>query len=191
MSINLTDQTKELPGEYTCEAQRADIGDFDELAYTFDVQYKPVVSLDPSEAIVKKESESFSINCIIDANPTATIQWSRDGQVLKDQLSAILTFANVTYKEHGGTYECKAENAHGSTVISTPVTVVVMPVATIKVDGAVAKTLNVTENGSMTLNCNAEGQPKPTIFKWTLPNATIIEADTYQKGIFLTCYLNK
>lgn len=180
---NLEGKT-ELPGEYVCEAEREETGDFKELRYTFDVQYKPVVSLNATSGITKQEGETFAIKCNADAKPAGTIQWFRDATALDGETNATISRSDVTFVDNG-TYRCEVTNQHGVTKSAVDVSIVKLPEASISEgsnneDGS--RTLNINEGKKLKLTCKASGEPKPSVFKWTLPDGTTTDAPTYSSG---------
>jgi hypothetical protein len=85
------------------------------------------------------EQQTLIIECRVIANPPATFEWSRDGEVLNDSRisitnnfistdeptsTSILTVRNITVKD-GGDYVCSAENSLSSSLVSANFTVTV------------------------------------------------------------------
>ena len=177
-----------MPGEYVCEAEREETGDFAELRYTFDVQYKPVVSLNATSGITKKESEAFAIKCNADAKPAGTIQWFRDATALDGETNSTISRSDVTFADNG-TYRCEVTNQHGVTKSAVDVSIVKLPEASISEGSANddgGRSLDINEGKKLKLTCKASGQPTPSVFKWTLPDGTTTDAATYSSGNFMT-----
>jgi hypothetical protein len=83
------------------------------------------------------EQQTLIIECRVIANPPATFEWSRDGEVLNDSTisttnnftstdgptsTSILTVRNVTVND-GGDYVCTAENNLSTSPVSAYFTV--------------------------------------------------------------------
>ena len=165
--------------EYICEVTRASTGDYDQLVYKFSVVYAPEVTI-PESSFVRKEGDSASLVCNVDAKPAADITWSRDGKVIEGQKETTLKLDNLTFADHNGKYKCTANNKIGNEATGEiDVTVVVPPKATI----TQGESVNVKEGDKLKLECTASGQPSPTKFIWTLPDGTQQpEGSTFKTG---------
>ena len=167
--------------EYVCEINRASTGDFETLTYKFTVVYAPVVTLpEGGDSFVRKEGDSVSLVCNVDAKPVADITWSRSGKVLEGKTGTTLKLDNLTFADHNGRYECTASNGIGKAASGNiDVTVVVPPKTSITQGDSV----NVKEGDKLKLDCSASGQPKPSKFIWTLPDGTQQpEGATFRSG---------
>ena len=74
----------------------------------------------------------------------------------------------------------QASNAHGTNSGSATVTIVELPVVTIK--ESKSESLKVNENEKIQLTCSATGKPEPDVFEWTFPDGTTSAEPTQNIG---------
>ncbi|XP_062244235.1 B-cell receptor CD22-like isoform X4 [Platichthys flesus] len=109
-SIPLSDS-----GEYYCTAEN-ELGKTLSKRVLINVKYAPQppsVSVSPSGEIM--EGSSVTLTCSSDANPAANYTWykrSGDKQVQPKASGQNFTITDIT-AEHGGKYQCEAQNTHG------------------------------------------------------------------------------
>ncbi|XP_053274853.1 B-cell receptor CD22-like isoform X3 [Pleuronectes platessa] len=102
-------------GEYYCTAENA-LGKTTSKCVLINVKYAPKppsVSVSPSGEIM--EGSSVTLTCSSDANPAANYTWykrSGDKQVQPTASGQIFTITDIT-AEHGGKYQCEAQNTYG------------------------------------------------------------------------------
>ncbi|XP_062244212.1 hemicentin-1-like isoform X2 [Platichthys flesus] len=102
-------------GVYSCKSENQ-YGRINSTSLHLDVQYAPKppsVSVSPSGEIM--EGSSVTLTCSSDANPAAHYTWykrSGDKQVQPKASGQIFTITDIT-SEHGGKYQCEAQNTHG------------------------------------------------------------------------------
>ncbi|XP_053275732.1 sialic acid-binding Ig-like lectin 14 [Pleuronectes platessa] len=70
----------------------------------------PSVSVSPSGEIM--EGSSVTLTCSSDANPAANYTWYKEDEDSPTASGQIFTITNIT-AEHGGKYQCEAQNTHG------------------------------------------------------------------------------
>ncbi|XP_062244213.1 B-cell receptor CD22-like isoform X3 [Platichthys flesus] len=102
-------------GVYSCKSENQ-YGRINSTSLHLDVQYAPKppsVSVSPSGEIM--EGSSVTLTCSSDANPAANYTWykrSGDKQVQPKASGQNFTITDIT-AEHGGKYQCEAQNTHG------------------------------------------------------------------------------
>ncbi|XP_062241320.1 hemicentin-1-like [Platichthys flesus] len=70
----------------------------------------PSVSVSPSGEIM--EGSSVTLTCSSDANPAANYTWYKEDEDSPTVSGQNFTITNIT-SEHGGKYQCEAQNTHG------------------------------------------------------------------------------
>ncbi|XP_053274730.1 cell adhesion molecule 4 [Pleuronectes platessa] len=70
----------------------------------------PSVSVSPSGEIM--EGSSVTLTCSSDANPAANYTWYKEDEDSPTASGQIFTITDIT-AEHGGKYQCEAQNTHG------------------------------------------------------------------------------
>ncbi|XP_053275547.1 limbic system-associated membrane protein isoform X8 [Pleuronectes platessa] len=85
-----------------------------------DAPKPPSVSVSPSGEIM--EGSSVTLTCSSDANPAANYTWYKEDEDSPTASGQIFTITNIT-AEHGGKYQCEAQNTHGRSNTTLPLTV--------------------------------------------------------------------
>lgn len=103
--------------------------------------------------------------------PSPTVLWRRrDGQPLshraKEEYPGTIVINDITLSE-AGEYECYAVNVAGEAKQTTSISVNEPPLITITPD---RQELTLTEGDELKLECNAVGQPMPSV-EWKTPDA--------------------
>ncbi|CAB1438697.1 unnamed protein product [Pleuronectes platessa] len=99
-------------GVYSCKSENQ-YGRINSTSLHLDVQYAPKppsVSVSPSGEIM--EGSSVTLTCSSDANPAANYTWYKEDEDSSTASGQIFTITNIT-AEHGGKYQCEAQNTHG------------------------------------------------------------------------------
>ncbi|XP_035660172.1 hemicentin-2-like [Branchiostoma floridae] len=99
------DQTR-----YTCKVTDV-LGDqfaATSLEATLNVHYIDAPQLAPSSPVTGVEGDELTVVCTANANPSATIQWSKDGA---DQGQGATLTKNPVNREDAGTYTCTATSS--------------------------------------------------------------------------------
>ncbi|XP_060938414.1 B-cell receptor CD22-like [Limanda limanda] len=98
-------------GEYYCTAEnelgRSSANIFITVTYA---PKPPSVSVSPSGEIM--EGSSVTLTCSSDANPAAHYTWYKEDEDSTKATGQNFTITNIT-AEHGGKYQCEAQNTHG------------------------------------------------------------------------------
>nr|CAD7257651.1 unnamed protein product [Timema shepardi] len=108
-------------GKYICSADNG-LGQSGEAEMKLEVLYPPMVTIDSGNGGAAnhreaEEGESLVIHCNVSANPSATVEWLRDGHTEFRQTGHILRINRVS-AETAGSYTCRAVNI--LTPYSTP-----------------------------------------------------------------------
>ncbi|XP_060944080.1 B-cell receptor CD22-like [Limanda limanda] len=132
-------------GVYSCKSENQ--YGFNSTSLHLDVQYAPKppsVSVSSSGEIM--EGSSVTLTCSSDANPAANYTWykrSGDKQVQRKASGQNFTITDIT-AEHGGSYQCEAQNTHGRSNNTLHLTVVAVLPASALIGSAAAVFLTVT-----------------------------------------------
>lgn len=117
--------------------------------------------MSPVASIEGNHSYSFGqtaqLQCSVLGGPANSIQWSKDGQTLSNEVSATLTLTNITSLT-GGMYTCSVNNTAG--MDSTTVELTVQPYFTVQPVNSGGFNM-----GSVNLTCVAEAFPAPS-YSW-------------------------
>ncbi|RDD38184.1 Hemicentin-2, partial [Trichoplax sp. H2] len=157
--LTITNVSRSQAGFYQCESENL-VGTAYANPIGVDVLYKPVVTLSPL-SLNKTEGDTIIISCNATGNPYPTWIWLKNNQTIVDYTNSsssaysTLKLQNVSSLDVGS-YQCRAENT-----IAKPV-VVVSP-----------RNYNMTHGESVTLSCNATGNPSPTL-TWLKNGQSII-----------------
>ncbi|XP_060938598.1 B-cell receptor CD22-like [Limanda limanda] len=98
-------------GVYSCKSENQ--YGFTSTSLHLDVHYAPKppsVSVSPSGEIM--EGSSVTLTCSSDANPAAHYTWYKEDEDSPTASGQIFTITDIT-AEHGGKYQCEAQNTHG------------------------------------------------------------------------------
>ncbi|XP_053274738.1 B-cell receptor CD22 isoform X1 [Pleuronectes platessa] len=109
-------------GVYSCKSENQ-YGRINSTSLHLDVQYAPKppsVSVSPSGEIM--EGSSVTLTCSSDANPAANYTWYKEDEDSPTASGQIFTITNIT-AEHGGKYQCEAQNTHGRSKATLHLTV--------------------------------------------------------------------
>ncbi|XP_034434319.1 B-cell receptor CD22-like [Hippoglossus hippoglossus] len=90
---------------------------------TVDINYAPKppsVSVSPSGEIM--EGSSVTLTCSSDANPAANYTWYKEDEDSPKASGQIFTITDIT-AEHGGNYQCEAQNTQGRSKATLHLTV--------------------------------------------------------------------
>ncbi|XP_060923484.1 B-cell receptor CD22-like [Limanda limanda] len=99
-------------GVYSCKSENQ-YGRINSTSLHLDVQYAPKppsVSVSSSGEIM--EGSSVTLTCSSDANPAANYTWYKEDEDSPTASGQNFTITNIT-AEHGGKYQCEAQNTQG------------------------------------------------------------------------------
>ncbi|XP_077985349.1 hemicentin-1-like [Glandiceps talaboti] len=104
--------TSNHTGNYTCEASNTfwnnDTG-YDSASTYLDVHYHPVISIDDDSSGKVIEGDSYTAECIVDANPPADVYWLYPSNVNVTVQDTLLIIGNAD-RHHAVNYTCVANN---------------------------------------------------------------------------------
>ncbi|XP_047199462.1 B-cell receptor CD22-like [Hippoglossus stenolepis] len=142
-------------GVYSCKSENQ-YGRINSTSLHLDVQYAPKppsVSVSPSGEIM--EGSSVTLTCSSDANPAANYTWSKEDEDSPKASGQIFTITNIT-AEHGGKYQCEAQNTQGRSKATLHLTLEYAP----KVPSvSVSPSGEIMEGSSVTLTCSSDANP--------------------------------
>ncbi|XP_072306289.1 neural cell adhesion molecule L1.1-like [Eucyclogobius newberryi] len=151
-------------GEYQCRAHN-EHGDTSH-AYTVTVEAPPFWVKEPQD-LMYAPGESVRLDCQAEGFPTPTITWSMNGLPLSEVdadprrsvSGGVLKLMDVEVSDTA-VYQCEAKNKHGSALLNTYINVVELPAQILTPDELQYR---VTEEGDITLQCEAFGSPQPHV----------------------------
>ncbi|XP_073073009.1 hemicentin-1 isoform X4 [Manis javanica] len=153
--------SKEDSGTYVCTAENS-VGFVKAIGFVY-VKEPPVFKGDHPSNWIEPLGGNAILNCEVKGDPVPTIQWSRKGVDIGinrriRQLGNGSLAIYGTLNEDAGDYTCVATNDAGvvqrsmSLTLQSPPVVTLEPVETI-----------INAGGKVLLNCQATGEPHPTI----------------------------
>uniref|UniRef100_A0A665U7P2 receptor protein-tyrosine kinase n=1 Tax=Echeneis naucrates TaxID=173247 RepID=A0A665U7P2_ECHNA len=160
-------------GEYCCLATNG-IGEPAKSCGALQLKMKPQIKRHPTNVTLLVESKAV-LPCVTLGNPKPDVTWLKDDELIKvsDRITILdygaLKIHNIQ-REDAGQYRCVARNSFGL-AFSKPVTIEVQAPARIL---RVPKEKRVVYGSKITLECNATGNPIPTI-TW-LENGNTVSA---------------
>ncbi|CAJ1071253.1 muscle%2C skeletal receptor tyrosine-protein kinase [Xyrichtys novacula] len=149
-------------GEYCCIASNG-IGEPAKSCGALQLKMKPQIKRHPTNVTLLVESKAV-LPCVTLGNPKPDVTWLKDDELIKisDRVTILdygaLKIHNIQ-KEDAGQYRCVARNSFGL-AFSKPVTIEVQAPARIL---RVPKEKRVAYGSQVSLECNATGNPIPTI----------------------------
>ncbi|XP_042252138.1 muscle, skeletal receptor tyrosine-protein kinase isoform X1 [Thunnus maccoyii] len=149
-------------GEYCCLATNG-IGEPAKSCGALQLKMKPQIKRHPTNVTLLVESKAV-LPCVTLGNPKPDVTWLKDDELIKvtDRVTILdygaLKIHNIQ-KEDAGQYRCVARNSFGL-AFSKPVTIEVQAPARIL---RVPKEKRVAYGSQISLECNATGNPIPTI----------------------------
>ncbi|XP_074547050.1 muscle, skeletal receptor tyrosine-protein kinase [Halichoeres trimaculatus] len=149
-------------GEYCCIASNG-IGEPAKSCGALQLKMKPQIKRHPTNVTLLVESKAV-LPCVTLGNPKPDVTWLKDDELIKitDRVTILdygaLKIHNIQ-KEDAGQYRCVARNSFGL-AFSKPVTIEVQAPARIL---RVPKEKRVAYGSQISLECNATGNPIPTI----------------------------
>ncbi|XP_023037884.1 tyrosine-protein kinase-like otk [Drosophila willistoni] len=118
----------------------------------------------PTSKNLELDAAVAKVHCKAQGTPTPQVQWFRDGvnTTLPDQvevdLNGTLIFRNVN-ADHRGNYTCLATNLQGQINATVSINVVVAPKFSVPPNVP----MEIAEQSTVVIHCQAIGDPKPTI----------------------------
>ncbi|XP_033981868.1 muscle, skeletal receptor tyrosine-protein kinase [Trematomus bernacchii] len=149
-------------GEYCCIASNG-IGEAAKSCGALQLKMKPQIKRHPTNVTLLVESKAV-LPCVTLGNPKPDVTWLKDDELIKisDRVTVLdygaLKIHNIQ-KQDAGQYRCVARNSFGL-AFSKPVTIEVQAPARIL---RVPKDKRVAYGSQISLECNATGNPIPSI----------------------------
>ncbi|KAF7707078.1 hypothetical protein HF521_018296 [Silurus meridionalis] len=190
-SLHIIQPVPSDKGVYRCLAKN--VAGQAEKRYALEPGRKPQIRGTPSPMKISY-GQTLNMPCTVEGWPQATIAWTLPNGLVLDRPQVIGRVAFLlngtlqlreTAKSDRGTYICKATNTFGSSTLSYPVTIMVLPP---QITIAPPSIIKVSKGSPVTLKCIASGTPKPDI-SWTLPGRTTLVPNnrfTSLGGIYMT-----
>ncbi|XP_033831788.1 muscle, skeletal receptor tyrosine-protein kinase [Periophthalmus magnuspinnatus] len=149
-------------GEYCCIASNG-IGEPAKSCGALQLKMKPQIKRHPTNVTLLIDSKAV-LPCVTFGNPKPDVTWLKDDELIKlSERVTILDYGALKIhniqKEDAGQYRCVARNSFGL-AFSKPVTIEVQAPARIL---RVPKEKRVAYGSQISLECNATGNPIPTI----------------------------
>ncbi|XP_066015715.1 fibroblast growth factor receptor 1-A [Pocillopora verrucosa] len=175
MSLSFHKITQKDTGLYTCEAKNP--GGISAESIYISVKVPPHLNPKLKNLSVPLNS-TFKTDCFKKGDPPVYVNWTKDGKALDNKNTLVIKRMTL---DHGGFYECAAENQVGKVNISFWIDVTVSP--QIKLSPI---NQSVIDGDSVNLTCRATGVPTPNL-TWTfndgkLPSGTkenSLEGDSF------------
>ncbi|KAL0963271.1 hypothetical protein UPYG_G00352000 [Umbra pygmaea] len=174
-------------GEYCCTATNG-VGEPAKSCGALQIKMKPQIKRHPTNMTLLIESKAV-LPCVTLGSPKPEISWIKDDELIQviDRISILdngaLKIHNIK-KEDAGQYRCVAKNSFGI-AFSKPVIIEVQAPARIL---RVPKDKSVAFGSKVSLECNATGNPIPTI-TWLENGNTVSEGsveDTIVEEVILS-----
>ncbi|KAM9425767.1 muscle, skeletal receptor tyrosine-protein kinase [Pholidichthys leucotaenia] len=149
-------------GEYCCLAKNG-IGEPAKSCGALQLKMKPQIKRHPTNLTLLVESKAV-LPCVTLGNPKPEVTWLKDDELIKvSERVTVLDYGalkiHTIQKEDAGQYRCVARNSFGL-AFSKPVTIEVQAPARIL---RVPRDKRVEYGSQISLECNATGNPVPTI----------------------------
>lgn len=160
-------------GEYCCIASNG-IGEPAKSCGALQIKMKPQIKRHPTNVTMLVESKAV-LPCVTLGNPKPDVTWLKDDELINvSERVSILDYGALKIqpiqREDAGQYRCVARNSFGL-AFSKPVTIEVQAPARIL---RVPREKRVAYGSQISLECNATGNPIPTI-TWLENGNTISE----------------
>ncbi|TST60404.1 Matrix-remodeling-associated protein 5 [Bagarius yarrelli] len=175
-SLHIIQPVPSDKGVYRCLAKN--VAGQAEKRYALELGRKPQIRGTPTPMKISF-GQTLNMPCTVEGWPQATITWTLPNGLVLDRPQVV---GRVTFQSNGtlqlreaaksdrGTYICKATNTFGTSTLSYPVTIMVLPP---QITNAPPSIIKVNKGSPVTLRCIATGTPKPDI-SWTLPGRTTL-----------------
>eukprot|EP00058_Branchiostoma_floridae_P013351 XP_002598839.1 hypothetical protein BRAFLDRAFT_74484 [Branchiostoma floridae] len=135
------------------------------------VDYPPTVSV-PSPSVHAREGQAVNLTCYVDSNPKATVTWRKLGDRLpRDSIQRERSLQIVKVSKYdSGVYQCEADNRILPVGVGSIRLEVFYPPS---IDSTLSDKASVMYgHNDFSLNCFADGNPKPNI-RWRRKDTTL------------------
>ncbi|KAM3620522.1 uncharacterized protein V6R79_024924 [Siganus canaliculatus] len=153
--------SKDDSGTYACMAENS-VGSIKSVGFVY-VKEPPIIDGDSHSRRIEPLGGNAVLNCEVRGDPLPTIQWSKHGVIIPissriRQLDNGSLAIYGTVSEDAGNYICVATNEAG--VVERSVSLTLQSAPSIVVEPVEAV---VDAGATVVLDCQAEGEPTPTI----------------------------
>ncbi|XP_078355122.1 protein sidekick-1-like isoform X24 [Oculina patagonica] len=177
--LTITNVSRTDSGEYRCVAKNR-VGRDTSNATTVNVLYKPDITAHPNHRTAT-EGKNVALSCNADGNPAPTISWTINGSRVNTSGNSRISlsedkkelFITNVSRTDSGEYRCVANNSVGNDT-SNAAELHIQYQSKIT---AHPQNTTATEGKNVTLSCNADGNPEPTI-SWTRDGAPVDTSNT-------------
>ncbi|KAK1898048.1 Neural cell adhesion molecule L1, partial [Dissostichus eleginoides] len=151
-------------GEYECIASN----NHGSVSHSFTLTVEaPPYWVKESQSLRYAPGETVRLECQAEGIPTPKISWSINGELLSDVdddprrsvSGGVMILRDVVFADTA-VYQCVASNEHGSILLNIYLYVVELPPQILTSD---AKVYKFTEGGSVVMDCESFGSPRPHI----------------------------
>ncbi|XP_070550543.1 cell adhesion molecule CEACAM5-like [Ptychodera flava] len=173
--VLLEEVTRIESGVYTCFANNTLWDGFEgssNESFYLDVQYPPLVD---NAEIVEKESESVTLTCETDSNPTPSeYSWTKNGDVIGTESTYVVDSLG---RSDSGNYTCAATTVFfdGSRATGYGVTQLDVQYSPSVKDGQIV----CKEGDGITLTCEVDANPAPSSYTWTKDERELSSESSY------------
>ncbi|XP_070550476.1 cell adhesion molecule 4-like [Ptychodera flava] len=173
MSLHIIGFSPKDNGNHTiiCQLTNAIGTGRDGVMLTVDIQYAPIVTIDPTDVMVTEENGEIVLHCNQDANPQVTEPvWYYDNDVVNSggrfsQEGMSLRILGFSPSDNGDhTIICQLTNAIGTGRDGVMLTVDIQYAPIVTIDPT--DVMVTEENGEIVLHCNQDANPQVTETVW-------------------------
>lgn len=159
--LDLTPEQKHHKTNITCKVTHDALENPIERYVVMHVKYKPVVKIE-IDSLKIKESEEVKLTCEAHANPSSLrYRWEIDGETVVGDHTTEYIIKDVQRVRNGAKIKCIVSNIIGSSEADHALSVQYSPVFKSE-----PKDVDGDEGKSVSLSCNVDSNPPPTIH-WT------------------------
>ncbi|XP_015975162.2 B-cell receptor CD22 isoform X3 [Rousettus aegyptiacus] len=192
LTLTLTSVTKDVGGEYHCEA-RNEIGS-EKSQVALQVLYAPGPSRVQINSSPAQEGTRVELTCIAPANPPSTdYTWYHNNTEIRRSTNKFFRIPKVSLS-HAGKYSCLAKNSVGPGPMSQEAELDIQ-YAPKEVTTVLQSPTPIREGDNVTLTCNyTSSNPRVTRYEWSpqglwnelIPGVLMIQKVSWNAGPF-TC----
>lgn len=145
---------------YTCQSDSPAQNGPNKASVYVQVKYPPQVQITVDRPEYR-EGDDIVFNCKVDANPRDSLiyKWFKNGDLLMDDISSTLRIARLNRELNGAIIACMVSNEIGSSRATHEISVLHGP-SFKSIPEAINSAL---PGGTIRLNCDADGNPRPDI----------------------------
>ncbi|CAG2250729.1 unnamed protein product [Mytilus edulis] len=160
-----------------------------------------IENFENQSTVQKIEGEELILKCTVESGqPKEILRFEKNGHIIKESnTSTVNLTVNLSHTDHQSRYTCKAISTALNVSLSQTITVNVFYAPQVNL-GKVGESLMIKEGNNLTVNCIAEGNPKPYNYTWmyettrpisTLPAFIINVIQRKDAGLYSCVVTNK